>query len=111
MPPKTRALFTSSTAWEKLGNDRRTPGSFSESTENGVLSPKFAAKIPAAAALTVECPEGYSGKFGMIPGDSLQQGYPRRVGNCRRIAIETRQNDRGDGPPEYVEVFRIPAGD
>src|SRR6266478_4624198 len=58
MPPKTRALFTSSTAWEKLGNDRRTPGSFSESTENGVLSPKYAAKIPAAAALTVECPEG-----------------------------------------------------
>ena len=35
MPPNTRASFTSSTAWEKLENDRNTPGSFSESSEKG----------------------------------------------------------------------------
>src|SRR6266481_5634238 len=101
MPPKTRALFISSRAWEKLGNDRRTPGSFSESTENGLLSPKVAAKIPAAAALTVECPEGYSGKLGVIPGGTVCSkgihagsatvaGLPSRL--ARTIAVMGRQN-------------------
>src|SRR6266404_1741602 len=101
MPPKTRALFISSTLCEKLENDRRTPGSFSESTENAVLSPNVAAKIPAAAELTVECPEGYSGKLGVIPGGTVCRsgihpgsatvaGLPSR--SAKTIAVIDRQN-------------------
>jgi hypothetical protein len=42
MPPNTRAFATSSSAAEKLENDRETPAIAGESevTVNGVFSPK-----------------------------------------------------------------------
>jgi hypothetical protein len=60
MPPNTRASAISATAAEKLGNDR-VPDLTSDVTVKAVLSPNFLANMKAAAPLTVEWPEGYSG--------------------------------------------------
>src|ERR1700674_3848819 len=65
MPPKTRASAISATAAEKLGK-ARVPFRTSEITVNEVSSPNAAASTEAAAPLTVEWPEGYSG-WGGVP--------------------------------------------
>ena len=78
MPPNTRASAISATAAEKLGNVR-VPGRTSEVTVNGVLSPNVAPRINAAAPLTVECPEGYSG-CGGVPG-GRESSHGTQVGS------------------------------
>src|SRR5882724_11259552 len=64
MPPKTRASAISATAAEKLGN-ARVPDRTSDVTVNGVSSPKASVRTNAAAPLTVEWPDGYSGWAGV----------------------------------------------
>ena len=64
MPPKTRASAISATALEKLENER-VPGRTSEVTVNAVLSPNAAERTNAAAPLTVEWADGYSGCAGV----------------------------------------------
>ena len=66
MPPKTRASAISSTALEKLGNER-VPGRDSEVTVNELFSPKMEARMNAAEPLIEAWAEGYSGKAG-VPG-------------------------------------------
>src|SRR5947199_6376300 len=60
-------------AAEKLENDR-VPCRTSDVTVNGVLSPNAASRIKAAAPLTVEWPEGYSGCGGVPAGKKSSQG-------------------------------------
>src|ERR1700722_2469173 len=73
MPPNTPASAISATPAEKLGN-ARVPGRTSEVTVNGVSSPNAAASTKAAAPLTVEWPEGYSGWAGVPDGKKSSQG-------------------------------------
>ena len=67
MPPNTRASLISASTDEKLANVR-VPGLTSDVSVTAVSSPKAAAKTKAAAPLTVECPEGYSGWAGVPAG-------------------------------------------
>ena len=72
MPPKTRALWISASALEKLAKDRGTlPGTSGDSTEKATSSPKNDSSTWAAAPLTVEWPEGYSG-CGGVTNNGLQ---------------------------------------
>ncbi len=52
-----RLMPASSAAWLKLAKLRVTPGSVGEVVLKAVLSPKVAARMPAAAALKVLWPE------------------------------------------------------
>src|SRR6476619_3340296 len=65
IPAKTLASAISATAAEKLGK-ARVPGRTSDVTVNGVASPNSAVRMEAAAPLTVEWPDGYSG-CGAVP--------------------------------------------
>ena len=107
IPAKTRASFTSKTAREKLGKDRQTPGTLSESIRKDVLSPKKWASTEAADALTVEWPEAYSGCAGVPPKSGVQSTSTSVVG----VAVEVGHCDRGDRTPELVVVLGVPAGD
>ena len=98
MPPNTRASAISATAAEKLGN-ARVPGRTSEVTVNGVLSPNVALRINAAAPLTVEWPEGYSGCGGVPAGKKSSHGTQVGSGSVlsfpsvspKRMAVMGRQ--------------------
>src|SRR5215470_7591055 len=74
MPPKTLASAISAVAAEKLGKERVVPGRISEVSVNGVLSPNAAARMEAAAPLTVEWPDGYSGCAGVPGGKKSSHG-------------------------------------
>src|SRR5882757_1294660 len=94
MPAKILAFFTSSSAVEKLSKDRTTPGITSDVTRKRVLSPKCCASTPAAAPLTHEWPEGYSGCAGVANngnqvGSAVVAGLPSVSG--RGIAVIGRQ--------------------
>src|SRR5215831_8558465 len=99
MPPKTLASAISSVAAEKLGKERVVPGRISEVSVNGVLSPNAAARIDAAAPLTVEWPDGYSGWAGVPGGKASSHGVHPVSGSVlalpsvspRRIAVMGRQ--------------------
>jgi hypothetical protein len=84
MPPKTRASAISATTAEKLGK-LRVPDLISEVTVTAVLSPNLAANMYAAAPLTVECPEGYSGCAGVPDGKKSSQGV--QVGSESVLAL------------------------
>ena len=72
MPPKMRAFLTSSSAAEKLRNDRTTASIVSDSTEKCVRSPNSLASTKPAAPLPHEWPDGYSGCAGVVnSGDQL----------------------------------------
>src|ERR1700759_128297 len=98
MPPKTRASAISETTAEKLENER-VPGRTSEVTVNGVSSPNAAARMAAAAPLTVECPDGYSRWAGVPGGKKSSHGVQAESGSVAelpsvsppRIAVIGRQ--------------------
>jgi hypothetical protein len=94
MPAKIRAFFTSSSASEKVRKERVTPISRSLSIVKCFFSPKKLASTTAAAPLTVEWPDGYSGWFGVAKsgihdGSELVAGLPSVLG--RGIAVTGRQ--------------------
>src|SRR5260221_6561511 len=95
MPPKTRASATSDVAAEKLANVR-VPGRTSDVVLNAVPSPNSSARMNAAAPLTVECPDGYSGCAGVPVGKKSSQGTQAGSGPTPalpvRIAVIGRQN-------------------
>src|ERR1700753_10604 len=66
IPPKTRAFWTSSSDCVKLRKCRVTPGMAFEFTLKEVSSPKICERMRAAAPLTQECADGYSGKAGVV---------------------------------------------
>src|ERR1700694_2117381 len=98
MPPNTRASAISATAAEKL-EKLRVPVQTSDVTLNGVLSPKAVARICAAAPLTVEWPDGYSGWAGVPVGKESSHGTQFGSGSVpalpsvspKRIAVIGRQ--------------------
>src|ERR1700726_647195 len=98
MPPNTRASAISATAAEKLEN-ARVPVRTSEVTVNGVSSPNAAPRINAAAPLTVEWPEGYSGCAGVPAGKKSSHGTQVGSGSVlsflsvspKRMAVMGRQ--------------------
>jgi len=73
MPPKTRALAISEVAAAKLANVR-VPGLTSDVVLKVVSSPNASARTKAAAPLTVEWPDGYSGCAGVPVGKKSSQG-------------------------------------
>ena len=94
MPPNTRASAISATTDEKLANER-VPGLTSEVTLNDVLSPNLLVSTNAAAPLTVEWPEGYSGCGGVPGGKESSQGTQAGSGfglPGSRMAVIGRQN-------------------
>src|ERR1700686_293029 len=99
MPPNTLASAISATAPEKLEKDR-VPGRMSDVTEKAVFSPNAADRIYAAAPLTVEWPDGYSGCGGGPGGKAPNHGIHPASGSVlafpsvspRRIAVMGRQN-------------------
>ena len=84
MPPKTLASAISATTAEKLGK-LRVPDLTSDVTVRAVLSPNLAANMYAAAPLTVECPEGYSGCAGVPVGKKFSHGV--QVGSGFVLAL------------------------
>src|SRR5512133_164353 len=93
MPPNTRASLISASTDEKLANVR-VPGLTSDVSVTAVSSPKAAAKTKAAAPLTVEWPEGYSGCAGVPAGKKSSQGVQVGSGfelEGSRIAVMGRQ--------------------
>src|ERR1700746_1003989 len=64
----------SSAAARKLSNDRVTPGSAGEVTENDSWSPKNRVSTSAQAALIVLCAPGYEGSAGVLPASGSQFG-------------------------------------
>jgi hypothetical protein len=95
MPPNTRALAISDVAAEKLVK-LRVPGRTSEVVLNAVSSPKASARVNAAAPLTVEWPDGYSGYAGVPDGNTSSKGSQAGSGPTAplpvRIAVIVRQN-------------------
>src|SRR5437762_2113747 len=94
MPAKMRASLISSRAAEKLEKDRTTPSITSESVLKEVPLPKMLASTVAAAPLTVEWPEGYSGKAGVVSsgvqlGSAVVSGLPSV--SASGIAVTGRQ--------------------
>src|SRR6476646_7812072 len=94
MPAKIRAFFTSSSDSEKLRKERLTPIRRSLSRVKRSLSPKKLASTLAAAPLTVEWPDGYSGcagvaKSGIHAGSEIVAELPSV--SARGIAVTGRQ--------------------
>jgi len=94
MPAKTRAFLTSSSESEKLLKERVTPIMRSLSMIKWRFSPKKLASTTAAAPLTVEWPDGYSGWFGVAKsgiqeGSGLVAGFPSV--SASGIAVTGRQ--------------------
>ena len=94
MPAKMRAFFTSSSADEKLLNERTTPGIGSDSMLKCVRSPKRFASTAPAAALRHEWADGYSGcagvaKSGIHAGSSVVLGLPSVA--AKGMAVTGRQ--------------------
>ena len=110
MPPNTRASAISATAAEKLENDR-VPGRTSESIVNGVLSPNIASRINAAAPLTVECPDGYSGCGGVPVGRKSSHGVHIGSASVLGVLVSIPGPNRGNRTPEHIAILGIPAGD
>ena len=71
------------------------PGIVSESIVNGTPVPKKLSRARAAAPLTVECPDGYSGCDGVTPRNGAHVGSaPAGVpdGPDNWMAVTGRQN-------------------
>src|SRR5258706_7814264 len=97
MPAKMRASLISSRAAEKLRKERTTPGIRSDSDWKRVVWPKNLASTRAAAPLTVECPDGYSGWLGVANrgchvGSSTVAGFPSVA--ARGMAVTGRQKTK-----------------
>src|ERR1700761_6455519 len=86
----------SSAAALKLSNERVTPGSVGEVTENESWSPKKRASTSAPAALIVLCAPGYEGSAGVLPASGSQVGSATVARlpsvSARRIAVTGRQS-------------------
>src|SRR5689334_2568828 len=80
----------------KLSNERVTPGSTGDVSENDWSSPKKAASTSAPAALIVLCAPGYDGSAGVLPASGSQFGSATVAGlpsvSARRIAVTGRQS-------------------
>src|ERR1700757_3256885 len=102
----------SSAAARKLSNERVTPGSVGEVTENESWSPKKRASTSAPAALIVLCAPGYEGSAGGGMGGGVAGGRePGRIGDGGRVDVGVGEIDRRDGPPQLVRVLRVVEGD
>src|SRR5437868_5303425 len=94
MPAYTRLIPASSAAWEKLVNERVTPGIASDVVVKAVWSPKNAARTVLAAPLKVLWPESYDGKLGVVRsgvqvGSAAVAGLPSV--SAARMAVIGRQ--------------------
>src|ERR1043166_8538004 len=87
MPPNTRASAISDVAPVKL-KKLRVPGRTSDVVLNAVSSPNSLASMYAAAPLTVEWPEGYSGCAGVPDAKTSSRGS--HVGSGPMPALPVR---------------------